>query len=194
MRREAVAVLAMTAAALSLMAELVSFMPAAPVLAEFLAKWKSVTLVFWGLQLDMLGIDLHRDLIAALNVSSFLILIGIGARLSGHMSARGPAPIDRSRFFDDQTWPSLIILGAVTFIFLLSTGKGGERIPIQIFGNETLGKYGFAILVTAGYFAGDFIGHKEFHIRLYRLAVLVLLLVAVNFAILDGTENPGRSV
>jgi hypothetical protein len=42
-------------------------------------------------------------------------------------------------------------------------------------------------MVTAGYIAGDYIGHEEFHRRLLRLAALVAVLVAANVGALYYT-------
>ena len=56
------------------------------------------------------------------------------------------------------------------------------------FGSRELGGYAFALVVTAGYIAGDFIGHREFHLGLYRLALFVLVIVGSDFSLRSVIE------
>ena len=173
----------MTGAALTILAELKGVMRIAPQLAALLDWVHATVREVWRPPLELVGLGLHHDLAAALNVAFFLALIGVGARVSSHLGGRPIGPFTASRFFDDQTWPSLIVFAAICLVFLVGRGAGPAD-PLVIFGSAEIGKYAFAIVVTIGYFLGDFIGHKEFHLRLYRLAVLVGVLIVVNFALL----------
>jgi hypothetical protein len=68
-------------------------------------------------------------------------------------------------------------------VFLLGHGVS-HTDPLVVWGSREWGKYAFACTVAAGYAAGDYVGHGEFHRRLLRLAVLVPLLLAVNYGLL----------
>jgi hypothetical protein len=70
---------------------------------------------------------------------------------------------------------------SITFLF----GHGATPTdPLVVWGSREWGKYIFACTVSAGYVAGDYLGHREFHRRLLRLAVLVPLLVTLNYGLL----------
>ncbi|MGE0628186.1 MAG: hypothetical protein AB7O43_10210 [Hyphomicrobiaceae bacterium] len=58
-----------------------------------------------------------------------------------------------------------------------------KAVPLTVFGSPKAGQYAFAVIVTAGYWAGDYIGHREFHERLYRLALLVIAVVAADLVV-----------
>jgi hypothetical protein len=178
--KESVALLAMTGAAIAVLAVLSKTMPTSPALARMLAGWQDLMHALWRPPFELAGLELHPNLVAALNVALFMTLIGVGARFSRWLAGR-PLPLTW-RFFEDQSWLSLLVLAALCLVFLLGAGSTLDD-PLTIFGSETIGRYTFAGLVAAGYFAGDFIGHREFHFRLYRLAVLVAALVAVNAAL-----------
>lgn len=173
----------MSGAALSVLAELAKAMPLAPEIARIVTRWHEMTNALWRPPLDLIGIGLHQDIVAALNVSAFMTLLGIGARISANLGGEPLAPLRSGRFFDDQTWPSLIVFGALCFIFLLGSGSDLSH-PLTVMDSEEIGKYAFALLVTAGYFAGDFIGHRAFHLRLYRLAGIVAALSLANLAMI----------
>lgn len=180
--RESVALLALSGAALTVLAQLATVMPVVPQLATGLAWWRELTQTFWRPPLDLAGVGLHHDMAAAFNVSAFMALLGLGARMSAQLAGKPLAPVGFDRFFDDQTWPSLIVFGALCIVFLLSHGASSTD-ALVVMGSKELGKYAFAVIVTLGYFAGDFIGHRQFHLRLYRLAVIVAVVAAVNLAI-----------
>lgn len=182
-KRESLALLAMSGAALTVMAELGKSMPLAPRFSGILTKWQEITSGFWKPPFELAGLTLHPDVAAALNVSAFMTLIGIGARVAARFSSTPLAPMTFGRFFDDQTWPSLLIFAALCLVFLFGHGANPDNV-LMIWGSPEIGKYAFAFIVTAGYFLGDYIGHRDFHIRLYRLVVLVAILVAVNFALI----------
>jgi hypothetical protein len=186
LKRESVALLAVAGAALTVLAQLATIMPLAPQLAPVLTRWQELTHTLWRPPLDLAGIDVHPHIVAALNVAVFMALLGAGARISARLAGTPLAPISFGRFFDDQTWPSLIVFASLCLIFLLGRG---DTEALTVMGSEEIGKYSFAGLVTLGYFAGDFIGHRAFHLRLYRLAVFVALLAAANLALvhLGGT-------
>lgn len=185
LKREAIALAALSGAALTLIGQLSQAMPTAPVFSEAIARWRDVTHHVWRPPLDALHITAHPDIVAALSVALFMALLGLGARISARLSGDPLAPISSGRFFDDQTWPSLIVFAALCFIFLLGNGDDDGAGPLSIMGSEEAGKYAFALIVTAGYFAGDFIGHRAFHLRLYRLAAIVAAFAAVNLAVLQ---------
>lgn len=185
LKREAVALVALSGAALTVIGQLAQVMPTAPLFSDAIARWRDVTHDLWRPPLDALHVAAHPDIVAALSVALFMALLGIGARISARLAGDSMAPIDSGRFFDDQTWPSLIVFAALCFIFLVGDGDDGGAGPLSVMGSEEIGKYAFAIIVTAGYFAGDFIGHRAFHLRLYRLAAIVVAFAAVNVAVLQ---------
>ena len=184
LKRESIALLALSGAALTVLAQLATVMPVTPQIATWLAEWQQLTQTFWRPPLNLVGLPLHHDMAAALNVSAFMALLGLGARMSARLAGKPLAPMGFDRFFDDQTWPSLIAFGALCMVFLVGHGASSADTPV-VMGSEELGKYAFAVIVTLGYFAGDFIGHRQFHRRLYRLAVIVAAVAAVNLAILS---------
>jgi hypothetical protein len=184
-KRESLALLALSGAALTVVAELGKTIPLAPQISDLLARWQEITRAVWRPPLELAGLTLHPDLIAAINVSVFMALLGVGARLSASLSTSPLAPMTFGRFFDDQTWPSLMTFAGLCLIFLVGQGTDPDNV-LTLWGSREIGKYAFAIIVTAGYFAGDFIGHRSFHLRLYRLVAVVVILVAVNFALIYG--------
>ncbi|MDQ8700532.1 hypothetical protein [Hyphomicrobium sp. LHD-15] len=184
-KRESLALLALSGAALTVLAELGKTIPLAPQISDLLTKWQDMTRAIWRPPLELAGVTLHPDLVAALNVAAFMALLGAGARVSASFSTPPLAPIAFDRFFDDQTWPSLLVFAALCMTFLIGHGANPDNV-LTIWGSPEIGKYAFAIIVTAGYFAGDFIGHRAFHLRLYRLVALVAILVGANFALIYG--------
>jgi hypothetical protein len=180
---ESLALFALSGAALTVMAQLGQAIPLAPQFSTLLSRWQEFTHAFWRPPLELTGLTLHHDLVAALNASLFMALLGIGARFSASSSGKSLAPISGGRFFDDQTWPSLITFAALCLIFLIGHGANENDVLI-LWNSKELGKYAFALIVTAGYFAGDFIGHRAFHLRLYRLVAVVAIFVAINFALI----------
>jgi hypothetical protein len=131
----------------------------------------------------MLGLPLHRNLVAALTAALFMAMIGTGARVSARLSGAPLPPLALTRWLDDMTWPSLMVFAAITIAFLFGYGASPTD-PLVVWGSREWGKYMFACTVAAGYAAGDYLGHGEFHRRLLRLAVLVPLLLALNYALL----------
>ncbi len=187
LRRESIALLALSGAALTVLAQLANVMPVAPPLATWLAEWQQLTHTVWRPPLDLVGAGLHHDMAAALNVATFMALLGLGARISAKLAGTPLAPLGFDRFFDDQTWPSLIVFAALCMVFLLGHGASSADVLV-VMGSKELGKYAFAVTVALGYFAGDLIGHRQFHRRLYRLAVIVAAVTAVNLAIVSFSE------
>ena len=183
LKREAIATLAVLGAALTVLAQLRHVMPLAPWLERVLDYWQQAIRGFWRPPLTWLGVPLHRDLVAALTLAAFMTAIAAGARVSARLAGTPLAPIAPGRWLDGMSWPSLIVFAGLALVFLLGHGASASD-PLVLWGSRTAGKYAFALTVTAGYIAGDFIGHDEFHRRLLRLAVLVVLLVAANLATL----------
>ncbi len=189
LRREAVALLGVSGAGLTLLAELANVMPMAPTLAALLARWRSLTESVWRPPFEVVGVDIHPAIAAALTIAVFLIVIGVGGRISAAMSGAPLPPLSISRFWstDDQTWPSLLAFGAVCLVFLLGRGSVYDATPLRVFGSEQAGEYAFAIIGAAGYLIGSFIGEGTFHRRLIRLMLLVAVVAAVNWAVLALT-------
>jgi hypothetical protein len=183
LRRESLAALAMFGTALTLLGQLAALIPIAPPLADLLTLWTYLTQSLWRPPLDLLGLPLHRNLVAALTAALFLAMIGAGARVSAQLSGAPLPPIDLTRWLDDMTWPSLMVFAGISITFLFGHGATPTD-PLVVWGSREWGKYIFACTVSAGYVAGDYLGHGEFHRRLLRLAVLVPLLVALNYGLL----------
>lgn len=169
----------MSGAAATVFSQLTHVIPASRLFTSLAAEWQRLTQALWKPPLELTGLPIHADLLAALNLALFMTLIGVGARVSARLTGKPLAKMS-PRFFDDQTGPSLAIFAALCMVFLMGHDAQGPKLAV--WESEELGKYSFALVVTAGYFAGDFIGHREFHVRLYRLAAFVLLLVLANFA------------
>ena len=183
LRRESLAMLAMFGTALTLLAQLATLIPMAPPMAVLLTLWNSMTQAVWHPPLEMLGLPLHRHLTAALTAALFMAMIGVGARVSARLGGAPLPPIILTRWLDGMTWPSLMVFAAISITFLF--GHGASYIdPLVVWGSREWGKFIFACTVTAGYAAGDYLGHGEFHRRLLRLAVLVPLLLALNYGLL----------
>lgn len=172
----------MTGAAITVLAQLAHVMPMAPPMPELLARWQDAMHHLWRPPLELAGIAVHPHIIAALNAAFFMTMIGVGGRISATLLGRPQGPLISARFFEDQTWPSLMVFMALCVVFLLGSDSAPEEHRLVFFGSEKLGGYAFAIIVMVGYFLGDYVGHREFHLRLFRLAVLVAAIVAVNFA------------
>ena len=183
LKRESIATLAMLGAALTVLAQLAHEMPLAPWLERIVAYWQLAMRGFWRPPLAWLGAPLHHDLVAALTLAAFMTMIGAGARVSARLGGTPLTPIVLTRWLDGMSWPSLIVFAALALVFLLGHGASASD-PLVLWGSRTAGKYAFALTVTAGYAAGDYIGHEEFHRRLLRLAVLAVLLVGANLATL----------
>lgn len=132
---------------------------------------------FWLSHYDDLGFYPHSQLQAAIALAGFLALIGIGARVSAILSGTPLAP--RWSPFTGVTWPSLAIMGVFAIVLLLGPDPAPSSANYGGGGRETV-KYLFAIILAAGYALGDYIGQRGFHIRLYRLAILLVLLLGLN--------------
>jgi hypothetical protein len=183
LKREAVATLAMAGAALTVLAQLAQAMPMAPWLEQILAWWQAFLHGLWRPPLDWLGIPLHPHLVAAVTVSAFMTLIGVGARISRRFAGTPLPPIGFAHFLGRMNWPSLVVFAALSIVFLAGQGDPSSD-RLVLWGNREAGRYGFALTAASGYFAGDLIGQHEFHGRLLRMAVLVVLLVSASLATL----------
>lgn len=185
MRGETVALLGVSGAGLTLLAELASVMPMVPPLARLLVQWRTLTESIWRRPFQVVGIDLHPAISAALTIALFLIMIGVGGRISAAMSGKPLPPLSLRSFWgsDDQTWPSLLAFGAVCLAFLIGRSSVYDE-TLRVFGSEQAGEYAFAIIGAAGYLIGSFIGEGVFHRRLVRLMVLVAVVTAVNWGLL----------
>ncbi len=176
--RESVALLGMAGAALTVFSQLAWFLPLSRPFLGALGWWMTLSSNFWLTHYEDLGFYPHTHLQAAIALAAFLTLIGFGARVAAIISG---TPLQRRwGFLDGITWPSLAIMGVLAIVFLLghdpnaSTAAGDGAA-----GKETI-KYMFAIILTVGYAAGDFLGQRGFHIRLYRLAVLLIFGLGLN--------------
>jgi hypothetical protein len=183
LRRESLATAAMFGTALTLLGQLATLVALAPPLAVVLMLWNNLTQAIWRPPLDLVGLPLHRNLVAALTAALFMAMIGVGARLSARLGGAPLPPIILTRWLDGMTWPSLMVFAAISMAFLLGHGASYTD-PLVVWGSREWGKFIFACTVTAGYAAGDYLGHGEFHRRLLRLAALVPLLLALNYGLL----------
>jgi hypothetical protein len=176
--REAVALIGMAGAALTVFSQLTSVVPLSPPFVDVLGWWVTVTLDFWLALSGELGFYVHSHIQAAIALAVFLTMIGLGARIAAILSR---TPLERRwEFLDGMTWPSAAILGVLGIVFLL-----GHDVERPVNGGKAI-QYTFAIILTAGYALGNHLGQRGFHIRLYRLAALLALLVALNFWLLPS--------
>lgn len=176
--RESLALLGMAGAALTVFSQLAAIMPLSRPFTDILGWWITVSSNFWLDRYDEIGFYPHTHLQAAIALAAFLALIGFGARISAVVSG---TPLQRRwGFLDGMTWPSLAIMGVLAIIFLLGHDPDASSASYEGFGGKETVKYLFAIILTVGYAAGDFLGQRGFHIRLYRLAALLILAVGLN--------------
>jgi hypothetical protein len=71
-------------------------------------------------------------------------------------------------------------MGVLGIIFLLGHDPSASTANYDGPGGKETVKYLFAIILAAGYGLGDYLGQRGFHTRLYRLAFLLVLLLALN--------------
>ncbi len=175
LRREIVALAGEIGAALTVLAQIANARPMLPWLTELLRQWREAEVWLVGLPLAALGLEPHAHIVAALAAAGFMAMIGAGARVSRRLAGNPLPPLGQSfRWFEDMSWPSLIIFALLTMAFLFGQqADPAGSAPVTLFGSQYLGRYGYAIIAAAGYWAGDYIGHHDFHLRLYRLAALV---------------------
>jgi hypothetical protein len=176
--RESLALLGMAGAALTVFSQLAAIMPLSRPFMDVLGWWITVSSNFWLDRYDEIGFYPHSHLQAAIALAGFLTLIGLGARVSAIISG---TPLQRRwGFLDGMTWPSIAIMGILAIVFLLGHDPNASSATYDGAGGKETVKYLFAIILTVGYAAGDFLGQHGFHIRLYRLAVLLILGLALN--------------
>ena len=95
--------------------------------------------------------------------------IGVFA-VSAQLGGTPLSPLVAMRWLDDMTFPSLAVFAALCIVFLLGHEPNqSSGATVTVLGSERLVRYTFTLVVTAGYGAGDFIGHYEFHRRLCDL-------------------------
>jgi hypothetical protein len=182
--REAVALIGMTGAALTVLAQLAWAFPLSRPFMAILGWWMTVSSDFWLGHYDTFGFYPHAHLQAAIALAFFLAIIGLGARISAILYG---TPLQPSwGFLDGMTWPSLAIMGALGIIFLLGYDPDPASATYENAGGKETVKYLFAITLTIGYALGDFLGQRGFHVRLYRLAALLILLLALNHWLLSS--------
>jgi hypothetical protein len=167
----------MAGAALTVFSQLASIMPLSRPFLDVLGWWITVNSNFWLDQYDAIGFYPHSHLQAAIALAAFLTLIGFGARISAIWT--GTRLERRWGFLDGMTWPSLAIMAILAVLFLLGHDPNASSATYDGTSKETI-KYLFAIILTVGYAAGDFLGQRGFHVRLYRLAILLILGLALN--------------
>lgn len=175
--REALALLGMAGAALTVFSQLAWIMPLSRPFTDVLGWWITVNSNFWLDHYDQLGFYPHSHLQAAIALAAFLTLIGLGARISAIWT--GTRLERRWGFLDGMTWPSLAIMAVLALIFLLGHDPNASSATYDTTSKQTI-QYLFAIILTVGYAAGDYLGQRGFHSRLYRLAVLLILGLALN--------------
>lgn len=192
LRKESIALIGVAGAAVTVLAYLRHLIPFAPWLVSLLEQWQSALRWVWHPPLELVGAPIHPHIVAGMSLVVFLTMMGIGARISRNFSADPLPPLTLRRWLDDQSWPSLAVFAALNVVFLMGQDAGQRVEPLVLFGSKEWGRFAFGVFVTVGYVAGDFIGHREFHHRLVRLAVLVALLVALNLAAVYGPDLVAR--
>lgn len=187
LRKELVALAAETGAALTVLSQLASEVVMPSGFRALLMLWREALTAVWSPLLKVFDIALQPQLIAALSLSLFLILMGIGARMARARSRTPLAPLEW-RFLDDMSFLSLLVYAGLVYAFLIGSGPDpAKEPPISLFGSEVAGRYTFALIVTVGYALADFIGHKAFHRRLLRVAVVVGAILASLILATPGT-------
>ncbi len=176
--REAIALVGMTGAALTVLAQLAWFVRMSPPFMDALGSWMTMNSNFWLSYYDDLGFYPHAHLQAAIALAVFLALIGIGARVSAILSGTPLAP--RWSLFEGMTWPSLAIMGVLAIVFLLGHDPSPSSATYDGAGGREAVKYLFALILATGYALGDYLGQRGFHTRLYRLAILLVLALGLN--------------
>ncbi len=176
--RESIALLGMAGAAVTVFSQLAAMIPISRPFMDILGWWMTVSSNFWLTHYDDLGFYPHSHLQAAIALAAFLTMIGLGARISAMWS--GERLQRRWPFLEGMTWPSLAIMASLAMIFLLAHDPTPSETTFESAASRELIKYMFAVILMVGYALGDHLGQRGFHIRLYRLAFLVLLLVALN--------------
>jgi hypothetical protein len=181
--RESIALVGMAGAALTVFAQLAWIMPLSRPYLDILGRWLTLSSNFWIDRYEALGFYLHSHLQAAVALAVFLAVIGLGARISDLLS--GVPLARRWGFMDGMTRPIFAIMSVLAVIFLLSFDPNPASPTYDVTSKSTI-QYLFVILLTAGYALGNHLGQRGFQIRLYRLAVLLALLVALNFWLLPS--------
>ena len=180
--REGVALLGIAGAALSVLAQLAWVMPLSRPFMEVLGWWMTLSSDFWLANYDRLGFYPHSHLQAAIGLAAFLATMGLGARISGLLS--GAAFSRRWGFLEGMNWPSLAIMAGLAVIFLISHDAGPASALDDGAASTGSSKFVFSVILMAGYALGDALGQRGFHRRLYRLAIVLFLLVALNIWLL----------
>jgi hypothetical protein len=176
--REAIALVGVTGAALTVLAQLAWYVRMSPPFMDALGSWMTMNSNFWLSYYDDLGFYPHAHLQAAVALAVFLALIGLGARVSAILAG---SPLDRRwSLFEGMTWPSLAIMGVLAVVFLLGHDPAPSSATYDGAGGQETVKYLFAIILATGYGLGDYLGQRGFHTRLYRLAILLVLLLGLN--------------
>lgn len=178
LRKELLALLAEASAALTVLGQLASEIAMPGWFKDVLIFWRQLLAAAWQPVLQYFSVTPHPHFLAAVSLAVFLVLLGVGARLARSQTRAPLAPLE-FRFLEDMSFPSLLVYAGLVYAFLIGSGPDPSKDPpLTLFGNELAGRYTFALILTVGYALGDFIGHKAFHWRLIRIAVLVAVIVA----------------
>ena len=184
LKRDFILLLGVVGASLTVLAQLTQVVDYVPAIKALLEAWTALLDRIWKPPFGAMGIKLHPHHQGALSAAIFMTMIGVGARVSARLGGGPLEPIRLGRWLDDMTWPSLIVFAGLCIAFLIGQEPDPSRAPpLVIFGSPKLGQYSFALIVTAGYIAGDFLGHHVFHHRLFRVAGLVAVTLAVNYCL-----------
>lgn len=178
LRKEIIALAGEFAAVLTVLSQVASEVRLPTWLSEALTQWRELLSTFWQVVLSWSGFVPHPNFAAALSLALFLILIGFGARIARSQSRVPLAPIE-VRFLNDMSVLSMLIYAALVYAFLI--GSGPDPAPAArpaLFSSELANRYTYALLITVGYGVGDFAGHKAFHRRLFRMAVVIAAILA----------------
>lgn len=181
LKGEAIALIGMSGAALTVFSELSYAMTVAPPVAYVIGYWRAVTEDVWRPLLDIVGLAVDPGVAAAIAAAWFMLMIAIGGRFAAQLAGQ-PVPNLRDRKFWDgesQPWWSLISLGVICFAFLIGRSNTDGHGP-----SGSVEQWAFILIVTAAYLLGEYLSGEEFHRRLARAIILVAPLIGLNFLLL----------
>ena len=177
--RETLATLGVIGAALTILSKLTRSVPMPEWMITAVTLWKNKVSMVIGAPLWPFEAALHPHIAASIAMAGFLLMMAIGARLSGRLqgkSERSPRITELVRyggyFSKRDVWIVLAIFGALMLIFVADAGTAAKiRKPWDLAPSW---------ISAAGLFVGFYIGRYEFFHRLVRMALLVLAVVGVT--------------
>ena len=177
--RETLATLGGLGAALTILSKLTRLAPMPDWMVAALTLWKNKVSALIGAPLWPFEAALHPHIAASIAMVGFLLMMAIGANLSGRLQGKSepsPSIVELVRyggyFSKRDSWIVLAIFGALLLVFVADSGTAAKIPKPWDLAPSWIG--------TAGLFAGFYIGRYEFFRRLVRLALLVLAVVGVT--------------